>query len=102
MTDPEPAHPAFSRRTCSTPPTTRCSTPTASARPHYDALYDRLRGLPADELRHRQQAADLSFLHQGITFTVYGDERGHRAHLPLRPAAAHHHRGASGRRSSAA
>jgi uncharacterized circularly permuted ATP-grasp superfamily protein len=27
-------------------------------------------------LRRRQQAADLSFLHQGITFTVYGQEEG--------------------------
>ena len=30
----------------------------------------------ADELRRRQQVADLSFLHQGITFTVYGREEG--------------------------
>jgi uncharacterized circularly permuted ATP-grasp superfamily protein len=46
------------------------------ARPHYDALYRRLAGLPDDELRYRQQAADLSFLNQGITFTVYGEEQG--------------------------
>jgi uncharacterized circularly permuted ATP-grasp superfamily protein len=32
--------------------------------------------LPADELRRKKQAADLSFLHQGITFTVYGREEG--------------------------
>ena len=32
--------------------------------------------LPADELRRRQQIADLSFLHQGITFTVYGRDEG--------------------------
>jgi len=32
--------------------------------------------MPAEELRRRQQAADLSFLHQGITFTVYGQEEG--------------------------
>ena len=27
-------------------------------------------------MRRRKQAADLSFLHQGITFTVYGREEG--------------------------
>ena len=29
-----------------------------------------------EELKKSQQAADLSFLHQGITFTVYGNEQG--------------------------
>jgi uncharacterized circularly permuted ATP-grasp superfamily protein len=47
-----------------------------SARPHYDAIYRQLTALPADELRYHQQAADLSFLNQGITFTVYGQEEG--------------------------
>ncbi|MCB0137585.1 MAG: hypothetical protein KDD75_20950, partial [Caldilineaceae bacterium] len=32
--------------------------------------------LTPEELEERQQAADLSFLHQGITFTVYSDTRG--------------------------
>ena len=45
-----------------------------------------------DELRARQSEADNAFLTQGITFTVYGDDAGHRADLSLRPAAAHHHR----------
>ena len=45
-------------------------------RPQYAGLYRRLTELPADELRYRQQAADLSFLNQGITFTVYGQEEG--------------------------
>ena len=45
-------------------------------RPHYRALYRRLHDMPAEELRRRQQAADLSFLHQGITFTVYGGDEG--------------------------
>ena len=48
----------------------------AGPRPHYRLLYDRLHELPASELQQRQQAADLSFLHQGITFTVYGDDEG--------------------------
>ena len=45
-------------------------------RPHYRALYRRLHDMPAEELRRRQQAADLSFLHHGITFTVYGGDEG--------------------------
>lgn len=45
-------------------------------RPQYRALYQRLEAMPAEELRRRQQAADLSFLHQGITFTVYGEDAG--------------------------
>src|ERR1700730_11907087 len=47
-----------------------------AVRPHYRHIYDALRELTADELRRRQQIADLSFLHQGITFTVYGREEG--------------------------
>jgi uncharacterized circularly permuted ATP-grasp superfamily protein len=39
-------------------------------------LYEMLLELPDAELRRRKQAADLSFLHQGITFTVYGREEG--------------------------
>ncbi|HJU54248.1 MAG TPA: circularly permuted type 2 ATP-grasp protein [Pyrinomonadaceae bacterium] len=45
-------------------------------RPHYQALFRRLDDIPGEELRRRQQAADLSFLHQGITFAVYGREEG--------------------------
>lgn len=45
-------------------------------RPHYRALFQRLLELPPEELRKSQQAADLSFLHQGITFTVYGNDEG--------------------------
>ena len=32
--------------------------------------------LPAEEVQRRKQAADLSFLNQGITFTVYGRDEG--------------------------
>ena len=45
-------------------------------RAHYRALYEMLLGLPVAEMRRRKQAADISFLHQGITFTVYGREEG--------------------------
>src|SRR3984957_4642907 len=45
-------------------------------RAHYKALFQTLLELPPEELRKTQQAADLSFLHQGITFTVYGNDEG--------------------------
>src|SRR5579871_3728614 len=45
-------------------------------RAHYRALAETLARLPADELQRRKQSADLSFLTQGITFTVYGREEG--------------------------
>lgn len=50
----------------------------AAERPRlpYQGLYDRLRELSPAELEARQQAADVSFLNQGITFTVYGREEG--------------------------
>jgi uncharacterized circularly permuted ATP-grasp superfamily protein len=46
------------------------------SRPHYQELYKTLLDLPSDELRRRKQASDVTFLHQGITFTVYGREEG--------------------------
>ncbi len=42
----------------------------------YQRLYRRLLELPPSELQRRHQAADLAFLNQGITFTVYGREEG--------------------------
>ena len=45
-------------------------------RQHYEALFRTLLELPPEEMRKSQQAADLSFLHQGITFTVYGNDEG--------------------------
>ena len=51
-------------------------TPDAVPRPQYEQLYHRLLELTPAELEERQRSADLSFLHQGITFTVYSDARG--------------------------
>src|SRR5215216_3161329 len=51
-------------------------------RPQYQALYKRLDEIPREELSRRQHAADLSFLHQGITFTVYGREEGTECIFP--------------------
>src|SRR6185436_11421038 len=50
--------------------------PSGEPRASYSVLHQRLTQLPPEELRRRQQAADLSFLHQGITFTVYGRDEG--------------------------
>ncbi|HZD47718.1 MAG TPA: circularly permuted type 2 ATP-grasp protein [Silvibacterium sp.] len=47
-----------------------------SIRPHYAALLSLLSSLPREELQRRKQSADVSFLMQGITFTVYGREEG--------------------------
>lgn len=44
--------------------------------PHYEPLLRHFAALPKEELQRRKQAADLSFLSQGITFTVYGREEG--------------------------
>jgi uncharacterized circularly permuted ATP-grasp superfamily protein len=46
------------------------------ARPHYQALQRNLLRLDPEELRRSQQAADLTFLQEGITFTVYGSKEG--------------------------
>src|SRR5882757_10008963 len=43
---------------------------------HYEPLLEHFSSLPSDELQRRKQAADLSFLNQGITFTVYGRQEG--------------------------
>jgi uncharacterized circularly permuted ATP-grasp superfamily protein len=43
---------------------------------HCEPLLEHFTSLPVEELQRRKQAADLSFLNQGITFTVYGREEG--------------------------
>jgi uncharacterized circularly permuted ATP-grasp superfamily protein len=45
-------------------------------RTHYDVLRDQLNTLTVNSLEERRHAADLVFLHQGITFTVYNDSQG--------------------------
>ena len=56
--------------------------PDGSVRHHYAALDGRLTTLPPDELIRRQQACELSFLHQGITFTVYSDNQATERIIP--------------------
>ncbi|HEV2575920.1 MAG TPA: circularly permuted type 2 ATP-grasp protein [Acidobacteriaceae bacterium] len=43
---------------------------------HYEPLLKLLKSMPQAEIQRRKQEADLSFLNQGITFTVYGQEEG--------------------------
>ncbi|HZD51033.1 MAG TPA: circularly permuted type 2 ATP-grasp protein, partial [Silvibacterium sp.] len=45
-------------------------------RPQYQELLEALTSIPRDELQRRKRSADVSFLTQGITFTVYGREEG--------------------------
>src|SRR3982074_1075518 len=50
----------------------------------WEPLLEHFTSLPAEELQRRKQAADLSFLNQGITFTVYGREEGTERIFPYR------------------
>jgi uncharacterized circularly permuted ATP-grasp superfamily protein len=45
-------------------------------RPHYAALRDQLAQMTTDAFDERRRLADASFLHQGITFTVYHEDQG--------------------------
>jgi uncharacterized circularly permuted ATP-grasp superfamily protein len=45
-------------------------------RPHYRALYEQLSRLSPSEFEARRRAADVAFLYQGITFTVYSESAG--------------------------
>ena len=49
---------------------------TATPRPHYRALAEELGRLSAAEFEERRHAVELSFVNQGIGFTVYGQEEG--------------------------
>ena len=50
--------------------------PDGDVRAQYRALAETLASLPPEELQRRKQSADISFLTQGITFTVYGRDEG--------------------------
>jgi uncharacterized circularly permuted ATP-grasp superfamily protein len=56
--------------------------PDGRPRPPYMALDSRLTSLPLEELVRRQQACEQSFLHQGITFTVYSDNQATERIIP--------------------
>ena len=66
--------------------------------PHYDPLFERFSSLPPDELQRRKHSAELSFLNQGITFTVYGrEDKAGSTLFPYESGPAHHHRSRVGR-----
>lgn len=45
-------------------------------RPHYQTLHERFANLSVNDLNEKARAADISFLYQGITFTVYSEDEG--------------------------
>ena len=49
---------------------------TGQPRPHYRELAEELGRLSSDEFEERRRAVELSFVNQGIGFTVYGQEEG--------------------------
>ncbi|HWB95610.1 MAG TPA: circularly permuted type 2 ATP-grasp protein, partial [Bryobacteraceae bacterium] len=52
-------------------------------RPHYLRMYEELASMAMPQFEERRQLADLSFLLQGITFTVYSDGRGTERLFPF-------------------
>ncbi len=52
-------------------------------RPHYAKIFGQLAGMVPAQFEERRQNADLSFLVQGITFTVYSDGRGTERLFPF-------------------
>jgi uncharacterized circularly permuted ATP-grasp superfamily protein len=52
-------------------------------RPHYVKMFQELGSMAADQFEQRRRLADLSFLLQGITFTVYSDGRGTERLFPF-------------------
>jgi uncharacterized circularly permuted ATP-grasp superfamily protein len=54
-------------------------------RPHYRPLAGRFASLSPGDLAERRRRLDASFLEYGVTFTVYGDERGTERIFPFDP-----------------
>ncbi len=52
-------------------------------RPHYRALADRMRTLTPTDLTEREALRDAIFREQGITFTVYDDEKALERTFPM-------------------
>jgi uncharacterized circularly permuted ATP-grasp superfamily protein len=59
--------------------------PGGGPRDHYRPLYDRLRGLDAEDLRRRKAMTDLSMRQDGVGFTVYRAEEGIERVWPMDP-----------------
>jgi len=54
-----------------------------AVRPHYRRLFQRMSGFSARQMDERREVADISFLNQGITFTVYSDNQGTERIFPF-------------------
>jgi uncharacterized circularly permuted ATP-grasp superfamily protein len=54
-------------------------------RPYYRGVAEKLSGLGNEELSQKLRSLELLFLKQGITFTVYGDEKGTERVFPFDP-----------------
>ena len=52
-------------------------------RAHYRMLIDAMCGMPRDEVERLQDRVTRAFLHEGITFTVYGDEESIERVFPI-------------------
>jgi uncharacterized circularly permuted ATP-grasp superfamily protein len=52
-------------------------------RPHYAKIFAKLAAMMTAQFEERRQHADLAFLLQGITFTVYSDGRGTERLFPF-------------------
>ena len=52
-------------------------------RAHYRMLIDEMRRMPQDEVERLQDRVTRSFLHEGITFTVYGDQASIERAFPI-------------------
>jgi len=52
-------------------------------RPHYRKLLERFGVLSPEEFEQKRQSVDLSFLRQGITFTVYDNDEGTERIFPF-------------------
>ena len=52
-------------------------------RPHYEKFRGLLEEIAPDDFRQRRNSVDLAFLRQGITFNVYGDEKGAEKIFPF-------------------
>ena len=58
-------------------------TRSGAPRPHYAKLFRKLASLGPEQFEERRKLADLAFLLQGITFTVYNDGRGTERLFPF-------------------
>lgn len=54
-----------------------------TAKPHYRKFYEKLQQFSEEELKEKHETAQLSFLRQGITFTVYNNNVGTERTMPF-------------------